>query len=87
MATALPKPDILTVYGADWCADCRATKRYLDQRSVGYRYVDLALEPEVARELADAGYQAIPVVVTPDGSVMVEPSQGELDAVLGQTAA
>jgi glutaredoxin len=87
MPTDLPVPEILTVYGADWCRDCRNTKHYLDQRSITYRYVDLAHEPEAARRLADAGYGAIPVVVTPEGTIMIEPSWRDLDAVLGLLAA
>ena len=87
MRTDLPQPEILTVYGADWCQDCRNTKRYLDQRSIPYHYVDLAHEPEAARLLADAGFRAIPVVVTPGGTIMIEPSWRDLDAATGRAAA
>ena len=44
MTTQLPIPDILTVYGASWCGDCRNTRRYLDGAGVAYRYVDLGLD-------------------------------------------
>jgi hypothetical protein len=33
--------------------------------------------------LADAGHLAIPVVVTPDGTVLVEPSARSLAAAIG----
>jgi hypothetical protein len=34
MTKTLPTPDVLTVYGAGWCWDCRNTRRYLDSTSV-----------------------------------------------------
>jgi glutaredoxin len=82
MPPSLPTPEILTVYGADWCGDCRTTRLFLDGKGVAYRYVDLATDP-LARDLLDAaGYRAIPVVVTPEGRVMIEPSMLELDRVV-----
>ncbi len=40
MTNTLPTPDVLTVYGASWCWDCRNTRRYLDSTGAQYRYVD-----------------------------------------------
>jgi mycoredoxin len=82
----LPTPDILTVYGADWCGDCRRAKRYLEATGTPYRYVDLELDPAAQQLVDDAGYRAIPVIVTPAGQVLVEPSTDELANVLGSAA-
>lgn len=79
---SLPAPDILTVYGADWCHDCTRTKRHLTASGVPYRYVDLQGDPAAQELLSTAGYRAIPVVVTPDGRVLIEPSNAELDALV-----
>lgn len=87
MTTALPRPAVLTVYGADRCSDCRSTRRYLDRHSVAYAHVDIDREPETARRLADAGFGAIPVVVTPEGIILTEPSPRELDETIGPAAA
>jgi glutaredoxin len=76
---AIPIPDRLTVYGAD----CRRTRRFLDGAGIDYRYVDLTVDPRQRDVLEAAGYRAIPVVVTPDGQVMVEPSVWELEQRLG----
>ena len=79
----LPTPDIVTMYGADWCGDCRRAKWYLEQTGTPFRYVDLRADP-VAQAMVDAaGYVAIPVVVTPTGQVLVEPSIDELANVVG----
>ena len=74
----------ITVYGADWCPDCTRTKRALDAVGAGYVYRDLVAEPEAAAEAeAISGRKNIPVVVLPDGVVLVEPSDAELLAALG----
>lgn len=73
----------ITVYGADWCPDCTRTKRALDAAGVGYVYRDLVAEPAAAAEAeAISGRKNIPVVVLPDGVILVEPSDSALlDAV------
>lgn len=79
----LPTPDIVTVYGADWCGDCRRAKRFLDATGTPYRYVDLELDPAAQQLVDDAGYRAIPVIVTPGGEVLVEPSNDQLAQAIG----
>jgi glutaredoxin len=80
---ALPATSTITVYGADWCGDCRRTKRWLTASGLAWTWIDRDADPEVRRMLADAGYLAIPVVVLPDGEVLVEPSDAELAAAVG----
>jgi glutaredoxin len=85
-ARALPVTDVVTVYGADWCADCRRTKRYLDATRTPYAWVDVEADPAAQALVAAAGYREIPVVVTPSGQVLVEPSNDELANALGSAA-
>jgi glutaredoxin len=75
---ALPPGSVITVYGADWCGDCRRTKRWLEQSGLEWTWIDRDADPAIRAMLADAGYLAIPVVVLPDGTVLVEPSDGQL---------
>jgi len=75
--------DTLTVFGADWCRDCIRTKSQLDRLGVGYTYVDLVTQPDaadIAREIS--GRTSIPVVVYPDASHHVEPSNADVEAKL-----
>ncbi len=72
----------LIVYGADWCPDCRRSKRLLAERQTGYTWVDVAAQPEIRAELAANGYPAIPVIVLPAGGILMEPSDEELNAAL-----
>jgi glutaredoxin len=74
----------ITMYGAAWCGDCRRSKAVLDASGVEYDYVDV----EASKEAADAvvaisSRTSIPVIVLPDGSHLVEPS----DAVLRERIA
>lgn len=71
------------MYGADWCPDCTRTKRALDAIGADYVYRDFLAEPEAAAEAeAISGRKNIPVVVLPDGVVLVEPSDPELLAAV-----
>lgn len=71
--------DQIVIYGADWCGDCRRAKAVLDREGVNYRYVDLVDEPDAAHTAQEiSGRQNIPVVVFPDGSHMVEPTNKDL---------
>ncbi len=80
---ALPVTTTVTVYGADWCGDCRRTKRWLEASGIEWTWIDRDADPEVRSMLADAGYLAIPVVVLPGGAVLVEPTDGALAAAIG----
>ncbi len=78
-----PAPGSLTVFGADWCGDCRRTKKQLDDLGVAYAFVDLVADPaaaDVAKEIS--GRTNIPVVVYPDSSHHVEPSNADVEAKL-----
>ena len=80
-------PSTITVFGADWCRDCVRTKSQLDSLGVSYTYVDLLTDPaaaDVAREIS--GRTNIPVVVYPDASHHVEPSNADVEAKLRELA-
>ena len=78
-----PSPDTITMFGATWCIDCRRTKKQLDELGITYTYIDLEAEPaaaDVAREIS--GRTNIPVVVYPDASHHVEPSNADVESKL-----
>jgi glutaredoxin len=81
--TDMTEPAPLTMYGAAWCGDCRRTKTLLDSRGVDYVYVDLEADPARADDArAISGRTNIPVVLLPDGTHFVEPTDAELAAAL-----
>lgn len=80
-------PARITMYGAEWCGDCRRSKALLDRRGVDYEYVDLEVEFDgAARAKAISGRTNIPVVVFPDGTHFTEPTDAELGAKLDEVA-
>lgn len=77
----------ITMFGADWCRDCIRTKRQLDELGVSYTYVDLVATPEAADIAKDiSGRTSIPVVVYPDASHHVEPSNADVEGKLRELA-
>jgi mycoredoxin len=70
----------ITVYGTPWCGDCKRALRVLDQHQASYHYVDIEID-DGARdyvEQVNRGFQSVPTIVFPDGSVLVEPSSSLL---------
>ncbi|MFJ6651570.1 glutaredoxin family protein [Microbacterium sp. NPDC091313] len=75
------------MFGAEWCRDCRRTKAQLDELGVAYDYVDLEADPaaaDVAREIS--GRTNIPVVVYPDSTHHVEPTNADVESKLRELA-
>ena len=75
----------ITVYGANWCGDCRRAKKFMDDNGVGYQWVDVENDP-AAIELVlklNRGKRIIPTIVFNDGSILIEPTNSELAGKLG----
>lgn len=75
----------ITVYGANWCGDCKRSKKFLGEQRVHYHWVDLEQRPEemAVVEHYNQGKRRIPTILFDDGTVLVEPSNAELAAKLG----
>ena len=79
VAPAMTYP--ITMYGADWCSDCRRSKKLLDGMGVDYEYIDVeAIESAADAARAISGRTNIPVVTFPDGTHFIEPGDAELRA-------
>ncbi|MDO9381096.1 MAG: glutaredoxin domain-containing protein [Nocardioidaceae bacterium] len=72
----------VTIYGADWCPDHRRSLALLQTRGVDHVHVDTDTEDGARRAREISGVGTIPVVVLPDGSHLVEPSDEQLSARL-----
>ena len=53
----------VTVYTKPGCQPCRATKRWLDNRSVEYQTVDVTTSPADLEAIKALGYEGVPVVI------------------------
>ena len=73
----------IKVYGADWCGDCRRAKRMLDRTGTAYEYIDIEEDAEAKEEaIRLSGRRRIPVILFPDGDILVEPNDPELEQAL-----
>ena len=79
-------PDI-TIYGTQWCGDCKRAKQFFGEQRVHYRYVDVDVDADGMAfvEKTNGGKRVIPVIDFGDGSTLVEPSNAEMAQKLGIT--
>ncbi len=74
----------LTVYGGEWCGDCRRSKRFLDTNNIKYNYIDIETDPAASDKVIEinGGMRSIPVIIFSDGTHLTEPSDIALKAKL-----
>lgn len=70
----------ITFYGADWCGDCRRSKRLLDELNVSYNLIDVEKDESASAKVIEinGGNRSIPVIVFEDGTHLTEPSDPDL---------
>lgn len=70
----------ITMYGAEWCGDCRRSKKFLDSNNVSYNYIDVEADASASEKVIEinGGMRSIPVILFPDGTHLTEPSDSAL---------
>jgi glutaredoxin-like protein len=76
--------DQIIMYGADWCGDCRRSKRLLEELNVEYTLIDVDADLSAADKVIEinGGNKSIPVLIFQDGTHLTEPSDNDLKAKL-----
>jgi len=71
---------MITMYSADWCGDCRRSKRLLNELNVPYTIIDVDADESAAEKVIEinGGMRSIPVIVFDDGTHLTEPSDAAL---------
>ena len=74
----------ITVYGADWCSDCKRSKRLLDSKNIEYTWVDVDNNEAALQTVKslNQGKRIIPTIIFPNGDILVEPTDSELSLKL-----
>jgi thioredoxin reductase (NADPH) len=77
--------DLIKVYGASWCPDCRRAKRFLGDQRISFEWHDIEVDPDGVRTVRERndGNDIIPTIIFPDGSHLSEPSNEELAEKIG----
>ena len=72
------------IYSADWCGECRRSKRLMDSLNVAYTLIDVEKDLSAADKVIEinGGAKSIPVIVFSDGTHLTEPSDNDLTAKL-----
>ena len=76
--------DVIKVYGTKWCPDCTRAKQVLSKHNAAYIWVDIEQDPAAIDYVIkiNKGNRSVPTIVFPDGSILVEPSNFELEKKL-----
>lgn len=74
----------IVMYGANWCGDCRRSKKVFERLGVGYTWIDSDATPGAIEKVVELneGMRSIPVIVFPDGTHLTEPSDESLEGKL-----
>lgn len=75
---------MIKVYRTKYCPDCHRSVAFLKEKKLDFEEIFLE-ESDAAVEIVmkiNHGMQSVPIIVFEDGSVLVEPSNNELDEKL-----
>lgn len=74
----------LLVYTTVTCGQCWFLKLWLKRQGIAYTEIGIENDDEARRFVRRAanGYMSVPVVVLPDGRVLVEPTHAQVQAAL-----
>jgi thioredoxin reductase (NADPH) len=73
------------VIGSQWSSACHDVKDFLARHAVPYRWFDIERDPETLKLLESAGLdvEKIPVLLFPDGTILVEPNPAQVANKVG----
>ena len=74
----------IKVYGTRWCGDTKRAIKVLDQRNINYDWIDIDKdkEGEAFVKETNQGNRSVPTIIFPDESILVEPSNRQLEEKL-----
>lgn len=78
----------ITVYGTNWCGDCRRVRSFMDSKNIPYTFINIDQDKEGEKFVIkiNRGMRSVPTIVFEDGSILVEPSTRKLAEKLGVSA-
>lgn len=75
-------PTQIVMYTTEYCSDCSRVKAFFNAHNIPYLPVGLegnSTATDFVMKIND-GYQCVPTIIFPDGSILVEPNWEELKA-------
>jgi len=79
-------PSKIVMYTTKYCSDCLRAKKFFEENNISVEQITLEDNPEAAEFVikVNNGFQSVPTIIFPDGSILVEPSWDELKRKFGQ---
>ncbi len=75
------QPNQIVMYSVNWCPDCRRAKLFFERNAISVVEVNVDNDEQGASFVRkiNSGNRIVPTIILPDGSIMVEPSNNELE--------
>ena len=76
-------PDVnVQMYGTTWCPDCARARQVLSKHNILYDFHDIEANKDALAyvEKVNRGMRSVPVIVFPNGTTLVEPTNYELES-------
>ena len=79
------KPSTIVMYSTTWCPDCKRTRRFLDGNNIKHIDIDIGKDPNAVAFLESISRARIhiPTLIFPDGTILIEPTDEDLEHKLG----
>ena len=73
--------NVIILYGTSWCPQTARARKYLVDCGAEFTWCDIEKDQEGCAyvESVNRGNRSVPTILFPDGSVLVEPSNVELE--------
>ncbi|MFN2174785.1 MAG: glutaredoxin domain-containing protein [Anaerolineales bacterium] len=74
-------------YGVKWCWQSRRARHLLDKHNVPYKFVNIDKDKdgELFVLKTNKGMRSVPTIVFEDGSILVEPTNSQIEEKLGMS--
>lgn len=71
----------IIVYGTRWCGDTRRAKKVFENMDIEYEWIDIDKDKdaEIFVKETNNGFRSVPTILFPDGSILVEPKNADLE--------
>lgn len=72
---------MIVMYSTTWCGDCKRSKHFLDSHKVEYQEINIEEDEKAMNYVKkiNNGMNSVPTIVFSDGSILVEPTNHELE--------
>jgi mycoredoxin len=74
----------IRVYGTKWCPDTNRARQVCKKNNIEYVWIDIDQDADGCAyvQKVNKGNKCVPTILFPDGSVLVEPSDRDLEKKL-----